>query len=237
MDEHPKESQLAPALPLLRLVLCAAAGSALLACASSRATKTQELDLAQMMRWLPGTYSNVAQHEADVNAGKPPHEALAVAIVPIDSPIMGPHAFYFQESAADDPRRVMVQQVLSFELTPAGKIKESVATLVEPRRWRDGQKTPELFTAMVVEDLVPMSGCDLFWKRNGEDGFVGADEPLRCHTASHTSEAAARTQLVAELKSTELALSEQSYDASGVLMQGRADDPLYRFRKGNEHKE
>jgi hypothetical protein len=151
MDEHPKESQLAPALPLLCLVLCAAAGSALLACASSRATKTQELDLAQMMRWLPGTYSNVAQHEADVKAGKPPHEALAVAIVPIDSPIMGPHAFYFQESAADDPRRVMVQQVLSFELTPAGKIKESVATLVEPRRWRDGQKTPELFTAMVVE--------------------------------------------------------------------------------------
>jgi len=67
--------------------------------------------------------------------------------------------------------------------------------------------------------------------------FVGADEPLRCHTASHTSEAAARTLLAAELKSTELALSEQSYDANGVLMQGRADDPLYRFRKGNERKQ
>jgi hypothetical protein len=220
----------------LCLVLSALAASVLVACASSRKEKTQELDLAQMMRWLPGTYSNVAQHEADVKAGKPPHEALDIAIVPIDSPIMGPHAFYLQEMAADDPRRVMVQQVITFEIGPSGKIKESVATLVEPRRWRDGQLTPELFTAMVVEDLVPMSGCDLFWKRSG-DGFVGADEPLRCHTASHTSEAAARTQLVAELKSTELALSEQSYDSSGVLMQGRAEDPLYRFRKSNEHKQ
>jgi len=65
---------------------------------------------------------------------------------------------------------------------------------------------PELFTAMVTEDIVPLSGCDLFWTRVGER-FVGADEPLRCHTASHTSEAAARTLLAAELKSTELALS------------------------------
>jgi len=236
MAEHPLRRKKMRARALPALVLCAAACGALLACAASRQTKDQELNLAQMMRWLPGTYSNVAQHEADVKAGKPPHEALAVAIVPIDSPIMGPHAFYMQQMAADDPRRVMVQQVLSFELTDSGKIKESIATLVEPRRWRDGQLTPELFTAMVLEDLVPMSGCDLFWTRSGE-GFVGADEPLRCHTASHTSEAAARTLLVAELKSTELALSEQSYDASGVLMQGRAEDPLYRFRKGNEHKQ
>jgi hypothetical protein len=207
----------------------------LLGCAASRQTKEQELNLAQMMRWLPGTYTNLAQHEADVKAGKAPHEALAIAIVPIDSPIMGPHAFYFQQMAADDPRRVMVQQVLSFELTDRGKIKESIATLVEPRRWRDGQLNPELFTAMVVEDLVPLSGCDLFWTRSGE-GFVGLNEPLRCHTASHTSEAAARTVLGAELKATEFALTEQSYDANGVLTQGRTDEPAYRFRKRSEHK-
>jgi CpeT/CpcT family protein DUF1001 len=221
---------------LLCLLLSAAVVSSLFACAARRQTKEQELNLVQMMRWLPGTYSNVAQHEADVKAGKPPHEALAIAIVPIDSPIMGPHAFYLQEMAADDPRRVMLQQVLSFELTDQGKIKESVATLVEPRRWRDGHLNPELFTAMVVEDLVPLSGCDLFWTRSSE-GFVGADEPLRCHTASHTSEAAARTQFLAELRSTEFWLAEQSYDASGGLMRGRADDPMYRFRKGSsEHK-
>lgn len=221
------------ALPLLCFILCV--GAALCACASSRHTKERELDLAQMMRWLPGTYSNVAQHEADVKAGKSPHEALAVAIVPIDSPIMGVHAFYLQEMAADDPRRVMVQQVLSFELTDRGKIKESVATLVEPRRWRDGQLNPELFTAMVLEDLLPMSGCDLFWTRAGE-GFVGTNEAARCHAGSHASEAAARTQLLAELNSTEFALSEQSYDASGALVQGRADDPWYRFRKGSGRK-
>jgi len=235
MDEQPQERRRRRAARLALLCCAFGAGGVLVGCAAHHEEKTQELDFAQMMRWLPGTYSSTAQHDEDVKAHKPPHEALAIAIAPIDSPIMGAHTFYLQESAADDPRRVMLQQVLTFEIAN-GKIKESLATLVEPRRWRDGQLNPELFTAMVPEDIVALSGCDLFWTRVGER-FVGADEPLRCHSASHTSEAAARTLLAAELKSTELALAEQSYDANGALMQGRAEDPLYRFRKGIEHKQ
>jgi hypothetical protein len=95
--------------------------------------------------------------------------------------------------------------------------------------------SPELLTALVLDDLTPLSGCDLFWTR-GPDGFVGVNEPLRCHSASQASEAAARTELRAELKATELALSEQSYDSNGVLMQGRATDAFFRFRKGAVHK-
>ena len=237
MDEPAKTGKRAhtPALRFLSLVLCIGAGSVLLACAAARETKRQELGLAQMMRWLPGTYNNIAQHDADVKAGRRPHEALSIAIVPIDSPIMGAHAFYLQEMAADDPRRVMVQQILSFEITDKGKIKESIATLVEPRRWRDANLNPEVLTALVLDDVTPMSGCDLFWTSSA-DGFVGANEPLRCHSASQTSEAAARTQLRGELKSTELSLSEQSYDADGALVQGRAEDSFYRLRKGAVHK-
>jgi hypothetical protein len=237
MDEHFAGSKRmrARALRCAVFVFCVGAGSALLACAGSKQTKQDELALAQITRWLPGTYNNLAQHDADVKAGKPPHEALAIAIVPIDSPILGVHAFYLQEMAADDPRRVMVQEILSFEMADKGKIKESLATLVEPRRWRDANLTPDVLTALVPDDLTPMSGCDLFWTR-GPDGFVGADEPLRCHTASRTSEAAARTDLRVELNATELSLSERSYDASGALMQGRADEPFYRLRKGAVHK-
>jgi hypothetical protein len=237
MDEHfaGGKRMRARALRLAAFVLCVDAACALLACAGSKQTKQDELALAQITRWLPGTYNNLAQHDADVKAGKPPHEALAIAIVPIDSPIMGVHAFYLQEMAADDPRRVMVQEILSFEMADKGKIKESLATLVEPRRWRDANLNPEVLTALVLDDLTPMSGCDLFWTR-GPDGFVGADEPLRCHTASQTSEAAARTDLQVELNATQLSLSERSYDSNGVLLQGGAADSYFRFRKGAVHK-
>jgi hypothetical protein len=219
--------------------LCAAAVSLIGACAGGgqKTKPPAEVELAQITRWLPGTYNNVAQHEADLKAGRAPHEALEIVIVPIDSPIMGAHAFYLQEMAADDARRVMRQQVLSFEVTDKkGQIRESVATLVEPRRWREGYLTPELLTAMVSEDLTPMSGCDLFWKRT-EAGFVGANDPLRCHSSDRTSDAAAKNELRAELKSTELSLSEQSFDESGNLVLGRTDEPFYRFHKSIAHKQ
>jgi hypothetical protein len=226
---------------LLCVILACAAGAAglLAGCASSGkpADPKPEVELAQITRWLPGTYNNLAQHDADVKAGRPPHEALEIVIVPIDSPIMGAHSFYLQEMAADDPRRVMVQQVLSFEVSDkkGEVIRETVATLVEPRRWREGYMNPELFTAMVQEDLTPMSGCDLFWKRS-DAGFVGANDPRRCHSSDRLSDAAARNELRAELKSTELALSEQSFDENGVLILGRVDDPFYRFHKSAAHK-
>src|SRR5665213_1639473 len=203
-------------LALLGMLLCVGIAAALMACSSGKKTKPDELGMAQIVRWLPGTYNNSAQHDADVKAGKPPHDALAVAIVPIDSPLMGVHAFYFQEMAADDPRRVMVQEILTFEMTDKGRIKESIASFVEPRRWRDANLNPEVLTALVPDDLTPLSGCDLFWTRS-HDGFVGANEPLRCHTASQSSEAAARTDLRAELTATQLSLSVRSYDASGAL--------------------
>jgi hypothetical protein len=221
---------------LVACLLCVAAASALSACKAAQQSKEHELDLAQITRWLPGNYNNNAQHEADVRAGKkPPHEALAIAIVPIDSPIMGGHAFYLQEMAADDPRRVMLQQILTFEQTGKDQIRESVATLTEPRRWRDAQLTPDILTAMTPDDLTPMSGCDLFWKRS-DTAFIAANDPRRCHASDRMSDAAARNELRAELKSTELSLSEQSYDESGALVAGRADEPFYRFHKSSEKK-
>jgi len=238
MAEHAEGEGGARALLILVRVLGAGTASLLAACVGGggQSHPKPEVELAQITRWLPGTYNNIAQHEADVKAGRPPHEALEVVIVPIDSPIMGAHAFYLQEMAADDPRRVMVQQVLSFEVTDKkGQIRESVATLVEPRRWREGYLNPELFTAMVQEDLTPMSGCDLFWTRTAT-GFAGANDPLRCHASDRMSDAAAKNELRAELKSTELALSEQSFDERGALILGRADEPYYRFHKGAAHK-
>jgi hypothetical protein len=215
----------------LRVALLLAGAAMLGACVSAATEeKKPDIQLAQIARWLPGTYNNSSQHDVDVRAGKTPHEALAVTIVPIDSPIMGTHTYYLQESAADDPLRIMLQEVLTFEVNDQGLIRESVATLVDPRRWRDGPSNPELLTALVTEDLVPQNGCDLFWKR-APDGFIGMNDPARCHLPLHTAEMAASTQLVTELKSTELDLSEQSYDSNGALLQGRHDDPLYRFHK------
>ena len=199
-------------------------------CAAAQRSKEQELALVQLTHSLSGHYDNLAQNRADLRAGTAPHEALALDIMRIDSPIMGSHAFYLQESASEDTRRIMRQQVITFELSADGKIRERIATLIEPRRWRDAPNNPELLSALVTEDIAPLSGCDLVWTRTGQ-GFAGLNDPDRCHAAMYGTEASARTEVRAELDATGLALLERSYDSDGRLVEGRAADAYYRFRR------
>ena len=52
--------------------------------------------------------TDVFQVQADIAKGvQPPHEALALDIVPIDAVMIGENVFYVQESIAGDPKRVL----------------------------------------------------------------------------------------------------------------------------------
>lgn len=218
---------------LLPRVICAAccliaSGCLLLACASQ--TKLYETEQAQLLSWLPGSYDNAAQAQADAQqGGQSPHERLALAIVALDAPMVGREAFYIQEMAADDPRRVMSQKVLTFQVTDHG-IVASVWALTDPRRWRDAHLTPDLFRGLMLEDLAPRPGCELRWKKTA-DRFVGANDRERCRGAAQGADGPVQIESRVELGPDELALAELAYDASGRLVQGRQDEPFYRFRK------
>jgi CpeT/CpcT family (DUF1001) len=111
-----------------------------------------------------------------------------------------------------------------------GDIVETVWTLLEPQRWRDGQTNPELFTAMEVEDAKKMTGCELVWVRSG-DQFNGADDPKRCRGSVAGIEGATQVDLRAELTADTLALARNGTDGAGHLLVGRSDEPFNRFRK------
>ena len=218
--------------PLPRLLTAACwligTGSLLAACASQ--TKLHETELAQLMRWLPGSYNNASQAQTDAQQGvQPPHERLALAIVALDAPSVTRDAFYMQEMAADDPRRVMSQKVLTFRATDQG-IVASVWSLTDPRRWRDAYLNPELFRGMVLEDLGARAGCELLWKKTA-DRFVGASERASCRGAAPGVDGTVQIESRMELGPDELALAELGFDASGRLVLGRQDEPFYRFRK------
>ena len=214
--------------PLAALCWLIAAGSLLPACASQ--TKRHETELAQLLHWLPGSYDNAAQAQTDAQQGvQPPHERLALAIVALDAPSFGRDAFYMQEMAADDPRRVMSQKVLTFHVTDQG-IVAGVWSLTDPRRWRDAHLNPDLFRGLVPEDLAERPGCELRWQKTA-DRFLGANERARCRGKAPGADGPVQIESRVELGADELALAELAYDASGSLVQGRQDEPFYRFRK------
>src|SRR2546421_876834 len=84
---------------------------ALAGCASTH--ENPDAALQELVAMFPGHYDNTAQVEADIAHGvQPPHEALALDIVPIEAIMIGDNVFYVQESIAGDPKRVLGQKIV-----------------------------------------------------------------------------------------------------------------------------
>ncbi|MEP7242204.1 MAG: chromophore lyase CpcT/CpeT [Gammaproteobacteria bacterium] len=210
-------------LRLAALAACALVAS----CASEM--KLAEADLAAIDTWLPGRYDNVEQAQDDVRQGREPHPALSVTIAPIDVPLVSEHAFYLQESVVDDPRRVTSQRLLTFEVVKGGRIVETVWTLAQPGRWRDGQLNPDLFKSMMIQDATRLGGCELEWKKD-VTRFTATNSAASCRVTSPAL-GSVSMHMRAELTVGELSLAELAYNANNDVVQGNASEPFYRYKK------
>ena len=81
--------------------LCLLIAGAMLAGCASKEPKP-DIELLELVQMFPGHYDNTAQVQADMAKGvQPPHEALALDIVPIEAVMIGENVFYVQESIAE----------------------------------------------------------------------------------------------------------------------------------------
>jgi hypothetical protein len=208
---------------------CVLLAAALLAgCAGSKEPKP-DVELQELIQLFPGHYDNTAQVQADVSKGVQPHETLALDIVPIEAIMLGENVFYVQESIAGDPKRVLGQKVVMFGVVKK-KIVQTDFALAEPHRWRNGQYNPDLFKAIMTQDVHSTKGCSLSWKRAESGNFEGANDPKTCHNRARGAGAVAAIELRAELGPTEYATAERAVDKTHPAL-GHQDEAFYRFRK------
>jgi hypothetical protein len=229
------------------------AATLLTGCAAANRGKEREAELARLEHWLPGNYDNTAQAKADVQKGiHPPHDAVELNVALIESISIGRNVYYFQESAADDPLRVLSQRVVVFTATDKG-IVESVNTLNEPLRWRDGWRNPEIFEGMTPRDFKAANGCDITWKPDEPPAtdktdakklskeeekrvaekrhLIGINDHKRCQMTSHAAMGLVQVELRGEIGPNEISLAELQYDQDDKLIQGSQVEPFYRFRR------
>jgi hypothetical protein len=236
-----------PGVLILGLIVAAC----LTGCAANK-TKEREADLARLAHWLPGDYDNTAQAKSDVQKGiRPPHDAVELDIALVDSISIGHNVFYMQETAADDPMRVLSQRIVIFAATDKG-IVESVNTLVDPLRWRNGQRNPEIFEGMTPRDFKAAKDCDIIWKPEEKPAdkspakppskeeakraaekrrLIGINDHKRCQMTSHAAMGLVQVEFRGEIGPNEISLAEVQYDQDDKLIQGDLAEPFYRFRR------
>jgi CpeT/CpcT family (DUF1001) len=168
-------------------------------CACATQEKQDKGELLALLAVLPGTYDNTAQSEADVRNGvRPVHDAVTLTITHVETPRLGHYVYYVQETAADEPNRVLSQRMFSFKVDEKRGIVETLYELNEPLRWRDGQRDKELFTSMMTTD-VQAEGCQLFWKKK-DNGFVATHDPKACPTGGIEAEFSAGVLTIGDYK-------------------------------------
>lgn len=231
-------------------VLAMACLVGLTGCAATRRNHDTEADVARISRWLPGTYDNSQQVKSDLAQGiTPAHDRVELDVAFVDAIAVGRAVFYFQQADADNPMRVFSQRVVSFSLTDKG-IVQSVYTVNEPLRWRDGPHEPDIFESMTLRDLKKVSGCEVTWKLDESDKdkkkklskeeaaresehrkFVGTNDSKHCEMTSSAVMGVVNTEFHGEISANQINLAELQFDQDGKPILGGPADPFYRFRR------
>ncbi len=191
--------------------------------------KLREQELARIAEWLPGNYDNRVQVDEDLARNAVDiHEPIDMVIIAVSAPIIGKQLYYAELSDAMNPRRLIDQRLHSFEMSADEQaIAHTMYRFKEPDRWAGGQRRADIFKSLVPDDLSAFSGCELKWEFDGER-FTARSSQVSCK--SETGPPAA-IELRMELEPGAFGLSERSFDAAGKLVQGRHEDPLFRFTK------
>jgi hypothetical protein len=197
-------------------------------CADTK-SRASDVLLLRLAGLLPGHYDNVAQVDADVRAGRQPHEAVSVVITPVNSLTVGEYAFHWMQTGATDSARVNEQQVFALQAAKEGVV-QTVWSLVDPQRWRGGVTDPRLFSALQYSDLKRINGCALIWKQDGER-LTATNDMRTCHETPPQAREAVFARWDIEVTADQLSIATRAYDADGKEVGGRADEPFLRLRR------
>jgi hypothetical protein len=212
-------------------ILILVAVMALCAGCGSNDKLLREEELSRIAEWLPGTYDNRAQVDEDLarNAAEI-HEPLRLVIIPVSAPIIGEQIYYAESSDAMNTQRVTDQRLYSFEKTTDDKaIAHTIYRFKEPDRWLGGTQREDIFKSVVRDDLNAASGCELKWEFK-DDQFVGQSSKTSCKSAPQAG-LSRRVEIRYELGADTLGLAERFFNSKGEVVEGRKEDPMFRFRK------
>jgi hypothetical protein len=213
------------------LLTGASLACSLLLAACADQPQKHEQELGELVGLVAGRYDTLLQVRTEATQGATQREALQLAIVPVHAPLIGDAVFYVQESVAGDPRRVLSQQLVMFEVAQGVPLLvETQLTLLEPARWRGGDRNPELFRSLLPQDVKPLGGCEITWTKV-EGGFDGTTNPTRCRTASRATDETLNVERKLALRGDELTLTERRRDGNGAVVE---EEPAYRFRRRAE---
>lgn len=143
-------------------------------------------DVEALAQLWPGIRDSSEQVFAGTDASVSPwglgaERRVRTIVAPVSAPWLGPHVLYLEEFLHDEPDHVRRQLLLQLEPVepPDVGVEVHVFTFREPGRWVHLSRRPGLVAGLRRSAIIPVAGCDLRFKREG-DQFTGGTLGRRC---------------------------------------------------------
>ncbi len=127
-------------------------------------------DILLLTKWFEGEFDNDSQlwFEGRMKI-KDMHERIHTIHTRIDAPEIGNHVFYIEEYTGGDTTNISRQRIVSFKSdAPKEGIKMELYFLKDANTYTGAYKNPEVFKNFTKEKLFGLDGCNVFFKKVGE---------------------------------------------------------------------
>lgn len=143
-----------------------------------------ESQFDRFLSWWPGTYDNGAQVGGGASAGQGANIPTRLIIKKVPVPAFGEHVYYAEWQALDEPDTVTRQRFYGFEIEEGREALRLNLHIFPPdedfrARTRGALDDPSRVADLTPKDMVPLTGCDVYFTWTGAI-FEGAMDKGAC---------------------------------------------------------
>ena len=211
-----------PTVFALTLLLLAGGATATTGAEDAEDGSSLEADLQLMMEWFEGRFDNhwQAREEAELEV-EHPHGRIHSIFAPVEMPELGEHVFYVQQYANGNPEDIYRQRIYSFGVD---RDEQAIELLIyappDPAAVVDAHLDPSKLDGLGPENLKSYPGCEVYWKRESEDAFIGYTKEGACRVISSRS---GRELVISDdlrLTANEIWIHDRAVDGDGEYVYG-----------------
>ncbi|MCC7507626.1 MAG: chromophore lyase CpcT/CpeT [Saprospiraceae bacterium] len=160
---------------MMRLAIVSGVALVLLtACSGPRKTNASGSELTQLVEWMSGDFSSLAQSQRDSD-----YYDIRLHIRPIWLHDAANHWLYVEQAMASAENKPYRQRIYKVERDGEG-FKSIVYTLPEPGKWVGAYNNVALFDALNPADLSLRDGCTVYLVKKNKTEFSGETRSGDC---------------------------------------------------------
>ena len=193
-------------------------------------SKQLENDLSRFLKWFPGEYNNHEQVwlqkgvEEDVVFSHVHHIFASVEAQKVSA-----HVFYIEQRFVESGALFRQRLYTIKKSNDKRSLRLDIYKFKDEKKWSNLHTKPTKAHQLDMGDLIPMSGCEVYWSYDQEkQHFTGSMPKDKCRIVSKRS---GKTMIISDdliLESNAIMIRDVARDEQGKVLFGYPDKPHYR---------